>query len=192
MEHNYAEYMRYGETVLRAMRIDAGLSQMNMAEAMGTTTKTVSYWETGKACPDATQAWDWYNACKLNPTSYIMKWRYPNRFEETDESTIQRLVSAIHLMRPEDRKRLLYAMTGDHGSFWPGVLQLIMAHLHLPMRDRIESASIVEKKYILLDSNKPESLLVHKDKPLPDMDMFARAIKAGEAAYTENRGSYTL
>lgn len=192
MEHNYAEYERYGEIVLRAMRIDAGLSQIDMADAMGIAAKTVSYWETGKACPDATQAWDWYNACKLNPTSYIMKWRYPNRFEETDEATIQRLGSAIHLMRPDDRKRLLYAIIGDHGSFWPAVLQLIMAHLHLPMRDRIESAILVEQKYLLLDSNKPESLLVHKDKPLPDMDMFGRGIAAGKDAYTENRDSYTL
>lgn len=190
--HNYTEYMRYGEMVLRAMRVDAAISQMEMAEGMGVSSKTVSAWETGKACPDATQAWDWYRACNLNPTSYIMNWRYPDRYNQDDEQTISRLESAIRLMRPDDKKRLLYAITGDHGSFWPGVLQLIIAHLHLPMRDRIESASLVEQKYILLDSNQPTSLLVHKDKPLPDMDLFNRSISAGKKAYSEKKESYTL
>ena len=42
---------------LRALRMESGIKQEELAEKLGTTQRRVSYWETGKIEPDLCALW---------------------------------------------------------------------------------------------------------------------------------------
>lgn len=189
MEKDEAEQYAFGDKVLRQMRVDAGLSQMQLANKMMLHESTIHKWESGESCPSAIWAWKWYNACGINHMPYVMSWQHPERYSTDERQTNVALHEAIMALDLEDRKRLLYAITGNHGSFFPGVLQLILAHLHLPLKGRIGSATLVATHYNIANR---KGTLVHTDRPMPNMDLLDRSIHAGMEACFDDRESYTL
>lgn len=51
MKHSFS-------TNLKALRIDKGLKQSDLAQKLSTTQRKVSYWENGKTEPDITSLWE--------------------------------------------------------------------------------------------------------------------------------------
>lgn len=189
MEKNHEAFAEYGEKVLRQMRIDAGLSQMEIANRMDIAEHTVHKWENGKSCPDVIEAWAWYRACGLNQMPYVMAWKHPERYSEDDRELATALFEAITALDKDDKARLLYVITGNHGSFFPGVLQLVFAHLHLPLRARIGHAVLVATNY---NTAHRRGTLVHTDRPMPNMELLDRCINAGQSAVFVDKESYIL
>lgn len=77
---------------------------------------------------------------------------------------------------------------GEHGSSPHSVMQLILAHLHLPMTLRINDACNVDTNYKMA---KELDMLVCPDNIQPDLSDFKRSTLMALEACKANRDSYT-
>lgn len=62
------------KTNIRAMRKRAGLTQAELAKAVGVNLSTVGNWERFITCPDAEQVWNCAIACECSPND-ILGWQ---------------------------------------------------------------------------------------------------------------------
>lgn len=59
-------------TALAKARVEAGLSQREMAHLIGMTERTVQNWEKGQSSPDSDEIMDWCTACGVSPITVFM------------------------------------------------------------------------------------------------------------------------
>lgn len=189
MERNKDEYMRFGTNVLLRMRETAKISQMEMSNRLGVAISTVCNWESGRSCPDVIQEWAWFHACGIDPTPYLMAWQHPKRYAIAEIHDDEPLLHAIALMTNDDKDRLLYLLTGNHGSCPRGLIQLLLCHIHLPLKARIADATIVKTQYNIA---KGRSTLVYTDKPMPDDELLDLCIQNGMLATLQGKEFYSL
>lgn len=189
MEHGNDDYVRFGLVVLRAMREDAGLSQTALAEKLGITKTTVANWECGKTCPDAVETWEWYQACGGNPVPYIMEWRHPARYSSKEEFDTALLLRSVELMPVDEQRLLLYAIAGNHGGSWGAIINLVAAHVHLPMKARLIHGDMVYRHYQVAQEI---GTVRHTDRPLPDLEKLKKGIDLGFEAVKNGEESYSI
>lgn len=176
----------------RKTREDAGKSQDYMARAMGVSKKTIQNWEDGTSSPNQTKSFEWFEILNLQPLPYYLDALYPGRFDTNNNNddeimdSIIRLVSAL----PSDAKRkLLFFLSGNHGSSTIGMLELATAHLHVPLEGRINIAQSIATNYEL---SQYQGKLVCPDQIHPNMETLHRSIELGKRAVIKGEPSYTI
>lgn len=174
-------------------RVKAGKSQEYMAFELSISKKTVQNWEKGISSPSFFQSLEWFRVLNINPFPYFMSIFYPDKLsgikpsdsDEKIEEAFNILISNISI---NDKRALLYLYYGEHGSDPHSVIQLILAHLHLPMILRINDACNVDTNY---KTAKELDVLVCPDNIQPDLSDFKHSILMALEACKENRDSYT-
>lgn len=171
-------------------RMDAGKSQVYMAKALGVSKKTVQAWEEGTSCPSQLKGFEWFQALGLQPLPYYLEIIYPEfDMHHTQEEDIDMvLMSVIRDLPTSYRRKLLYALSGVHGSSVFGIIDLMCAHLQTPLRDRLNIAQSVATNYEIASSC---GKLRCENHVQPDMDLLYRAIGNGKDAVLEGRENYT-
>lgn len=178
-------------TIWRQSRYDAGVSQEYLANHIGVSRKTIQNWENGVSAPDFNQSSKWFEALGINPLPYFLGYIYPENMgnisaKVSDERIGKALKELIDDLPIEGKRQLLYLFYGDHGSSPRAVLNLITAHLHLPMRERIAQADIIVDSYEMDDAT---GNLVGKEHIKPDIQLVKKAIsKAKDAVMAGNVG----
>lgn len=180
--------------IWRRSRYDAGVSQEYVANHIGVSRKTVQNWESGVSTPDFNQSTKWFEALGLNPLPYFLGYLYPENLEDikagaSDQQVDAALRQLLNDLPNEGKRQLLYLFYGDHGSSPRAVLNLITAHLHLPMRERIAQADIIVDSYEL---DAATGLLVGADHVAPDINLVKRAIAKAKAAVTSGHKGYQM
>lgn len=175
-------------------RAEAGVSQEYMALGIGVSKKTVQNWEKGTSSPSFFQGLEWFKILGLNPLPYYLEFMYPdwddgNISNDDEGKTTEMLVDVVSHLPNEDKKQLLYFLSGEHGSSPQSVLQLLMAHLHTPMRDRVTTASVVMQNYELA---RELGTIVKEDKALPREKELKVAIEKGKEATINKKDGYVL
>lgn len=173
-------------------RVKAHKSQDFMAAELHVSRKTVQNWERGISVPDIFQSSEWFRVLNTNPFPYYLKILYSTEFvdlnlntkDEKVEEMFDRLVKTLPV---KVKRQLLYMFYGEHGSSPNAVLQLILAHLHLPMRDRIIPATTVLTMYEL---EKDLDNLVCPNNIQPDIDILENAIKKGNESARNQENKY--
>lgn len=176
-------------------RADAGKSQEFMALSLGVSKKTILNWERGLSAPNLFQCAEWFRVLGLNPTHYHLEYLYPEAFGDataaSDDGKVEEtLISMIKNATSKEKKQLLYLMSGNHGSSWYALLQLLTAHCHTSLQSRLSAARTILDNYEIEDKTID---LVNSDSVKPDFDFIKSAMtQCKKAAQRGQKGYNTI
>lgn len=175
-------------------RADAAKSQEYMALGLGVSKKTIQNWEKGIASPNLYQAVRWFQLLELNPMHYFLEFFYPCIFDENENDEANKdleeaLICLIKNSSNIEKKQLLYIISGNHGSSWYALLQLLTAHCHTSMQSRAATARLILDNYEIENKN---NKLVCPEDILPDIGVLIQAISKGKIAAMENNNGYFI
>lgn len=169
----------------RKSREDAGKSQAYMAKALGVSRTTVQHWEDGTASPSQMKGFQWFDALGLQPLPYYLSLIYDTDINAGEIDSLTEIVSDL----PTDQqKKILYLISGSHGSSVAGVIELITAYLLLPLRDRLAIAQSIATMYRVVLA---EGSARADESIRPDMKILTQAINRGTMAVLSGRRDYS-
>ena len=176
----------------RKSREDAGRSQDYMARAMGVSKKTIQNWEDGTSSPNQTKSFEWFEILNIQPLPYYLEALYPGRFDtnnNNDDEIMDSIIKLISALPSDAKRKLLFFLSGNHGSSTIGMLELATAHLHVPLDRRINIAQSVATNYELSEY---QDCLVCPDQIRPNMTTLLNSIELGKRAVIKGEPSYTI
>lgn len=162
----------------RRSREDGGRSQEYMAKALGVSKRTVQNWEEGYSSPSQLKGFEWFQILGLQPIPYYLELMYPMDFdtaskEHTDEEIEEALIKYIKVMRPSDKRKLLFIIYGNHGSEFNELIEMLCAHFHTPPENRITVAQNICTNFQVAEAT---DRLIAKNHIMPNIDTLKRAI----------------
>jgi len=175
-------------------RIDSGKSQDYVAKALGVSKKTVQNWEAGFGSPSQQKGFEWFSVLGVQPLPYYLKLLFPNEYENLTESSnddevTEALITFIKNTTPDMRKKLLYILSGAHGSSPVGVVEMITAHLHTPLTARLNVAHNILTNYDVCEAT---DRLVKADSVPPNLDILGKAYDSAINAVKDGKGAYSV
>lgn len=176
----------------RKSRADAGKSQEYCAKALGVSKKTIQNWEEGTSCPTQLKGLEWFQVLGLNPLPYYLELLFPDRFSTDiapdDEQIKRELIRFIENTTPEIRAKLFYFLCGNHGSSVIAILELITAHLRMPLENRIQIANVTLNAYKLAEKiGNVQDASVDVDK-----EILMKSINQAFAAVVNHEKGYSI
>lgn len=179
--------------ILLRSRYEGGKSQAYIAEEIGVSKKTIQHWEQGISQPTIEHFVAWLKACGVNPARYLLEYVRPGVADhvqfENDKSVEDAFCSLVADVPTEEKRALLYLFLGDHGSSPSSVMNLLLAHLHNPLKDRISIAIHIATHYRL---NKSLDQLVGGSEAQPNIEILDKAILAAAEAVQNEKTGYTV
>lgn len=174
-------------------RYDAKKSQEFMSLELGVSKKTIANWESGVSSPSMFQFAEWFRALNLNPFPYLLNMLFPKRFESinaksTDEEVEAAFRSLCEQMPVADKRALLFIYTGKHGSSAYSLIQLLLAHLHTPLKTRLTQADAIQNEFEL---HKEAGTLICQGDIMPDTDNLTKARKYARIAFMRKEYGYS-
>lgn len=168
---------RFAE-IWRRSREDAGKSQEYMAKALSVSKKTIQNYESGYSSPSQEKGFEWFGVLGLNPLPYYLKVIFPLEFEDLsakseDKEIEDALIRYIKALRPEDKRKLLFVIYGDHGSSFSELIEMLTAHFHTPEENRITIAQNICTNFEIANAT---NKLIAKDHVMPDIRILKKAI----------------
>lgn len=178
--------------IFRRSREDAGKSQDYMAKKLGVSKKTVQNWESGLSCPNQAIGFMWFKVLALQPLPYYLSIIYEN-FDgispSVDDKKIEdALITYVHGMSNDERRKLLYFLYGNHGSSVDGVIEMLTAYLHTPLITRLNVAHSIITNYELARVN---NIVVNPGHILPNFDLLLRSYENAKQAVLRKEKQYT-
>lgn len=177
--------------ILLQSRYASGKSQQFIAERIGVTTRTIQNWECCKSAPDVSQFYQWFNAIQIPPQQYILKILYPdvdfNKFNDDSVALDRALCSFIMDLPIHEKKKLLFILEGSHGSSPSAVIDLMIANLQTPLRDRLGVCQTIISNYEMADEL---GMLTSKDSIRPSVDRLKQSLQAAIGAVKKRLNSY--
>ena len=180
------------EQLWRKSLADSGKTQDYIAKAMGVTRHTVSNWLNGMSCPTQAQGFEWFLRLGLQPLPYYLELLYPAEFNGIETADDEQIEKALHAfisgLTAEERRKLLYCCTGEHGGSAHAILDLVYAYLQLPIGNRIGIAGDVVLRYSLAE--RTGALL--KSELLPNIKLLRFAMRRCTDSIIQGHSSYTI
>lgn len=190
MESRSGRIIRFGEMHMRARNI-SGKSREYMSMELGVSKKTIQNWENGLSSPSFFQSLEWFHVLNINPFPFYVSFLYPDKIpmqksDYTDEEVNDAFASLIENLSVADKRAWLFLYYGPHGSSPKSILQLIIAHLHLPIESRIINALQVVGIYEL---HKQLGSTICNSSIEPDIENLKSALnKARQSAMQKDQG----
>lgn len=176
--------------LLSDARYKGAKSQAEMAEAIGVSVTTIKSWESGKSVPTLDNALKWFESAGVNPVQYLMRYAHPDVYKgRKDTDADEAFKVLVDNLNTEDKYALLYLFMGNHGSSPSAILQMLIAHLHNPIHDRIPVAGNILIQYELNESNND---LISNELPFPDKCFLRCAIESAIDACGANKCGYMV
>lgn len=179
--------------ILMVSRAKSGMSQERVALELGVAKKTVQNWERGISSPTLPQAIEWFRILGISAMPYFLQYIFPEMegiSESTDtEELRESLIHMIETLPEEGIRQLIYLFYGEHGSSPRGVMNMITAHLQVPMRDRYTHANMILNDYKLSSDKQQTS---DPEDVQPDVKLLERAIEHGRKAVLDGKNNYLL
>lgn len=179
-------------TALAKARVEAGLSQREMAHLIGMTERTVQNWEKGDTSPDGDEIMDWFTACGASPLAAMQEMLHPELYrKQATDMTDEELDAAISGFLDNSprivKEMILFIVLGKHGSYPPAVIAEICANLHTPLQNKVSVCGQVLDNYNC-------AVATHTD-PVPDdvhppLDLLETSYKAGKEASRRGETAY--
>lgn len=178
--------------VIIYVRKNAGLSQMDLAKALGKSVGTIKNWENGLGAPDFPALLEWFDRCGVDAEKCLMAIYDPNKYEriyhpKKDSETLSALQEYLKREDAKYLKRLYYNIFCDTGSDWHAQLDMLTALNKLPLEDRITSAQAYLDKYLIRKS-RGEVEASHVE---PDLNRLKNAIESAKNSVYKGKNSYS-
>lgn len=176
--------------MLRSSRYASGKSQEYMAKQLGVSKRTIQNWEDGASSPTIAQAYDWFNILCMPPQPFLLKILYPdvdsNKFDD-DAEMDKALLKLARDLPMHTKRKLLFILEGKHGSSPTSIIDLMVANLQTPLRDRLNIC-----QNILINYELSEALgqLTDIKSVHPSVDNLKNALMRGIEAVRERKNSY--
>ena len=163
-----------------------------MSFELGVSKKTVQNWEKGISSPSFFQSLEWFRALNINPFPYYLSYAFPAEFDccaniQDEEEILEAFRTLIEQIPLASKIALLYIYHGEHGSSPNAVLQLMLAHLHTPIKSRVTQAVLIKNVY---EMEKELDNLICPDKALPDMSILNKAIQRARLSAIQHDYGY--
>lgn len=176
----------------RKSREDAGKSQDYLAKALGVSKKTIQNWENGIGSPSQMMGFQWFDVLGLQPLPYYLELLYPSEFNNLshckDSALDKALMDIISSLPDKYKQELLFILSGHHGSSICGILEMLTAHLHAPLRERVNVALSIATNYKIAEVHKVDCSPANIQ---PNLELLEESIyNALNAVYT-HKESYT-
>ena len=189
---SYFTAAKIGAALAKA-RVQAGLSQREMAIALNRGERTVQSWEKGISSPDSDEVFDWCSACGVSPISVFMEVIHPELYAvpddgKTDEELDAELCRLVVNLPPLTKRLLLFILKGNHGSSPPAVISEVAANLHCPLNNRVSVCGTIIDQYNFAQNM---GLDPCPDAPQPPIDDLKVNYKAGREASEKGAQGYT-
>ena len=138
-------------TALAKARVEAGLSQREMAHLIGMTERTVQNWEKGQSSPDSDEIMDWFTACGNSPLAAMQEMLHPELYRKqatnmTNEELDAAIAGFLDTSPRIVKEMILFIVLGKHGSYPPAAIAEICANLHTPRKQETTNAQRRTKK----------------------------------------------
>lgn len=193
MEHR-AELAKKIAAIFQRSRYESGKSQEYMAMGIGVSKKTIQNWENGTSFPNLLQAEEWFRLLSINPLQFYLEIMLPNLsrgasispYENADDVN-EKLQVLLDQLPLQSKLILLYLLSGKHGSSPYGVLQMLAAHLQVPLRDRVLHASIIVQNYEM--ESKLGELVLPTDVQ-PDLAYLNNCVLTGKTSVEKRDSTY--
>lgn len=178
--------------MLRSAREYSGKSQEYVAKKMGVAKKTIQNWESGYSSPTLTMCMSLFDAMGVPPMPFFLTLLY-EEFEDlaqmpSEDKVEKALIERIKVCSPAEKRKLLFILYGDHGSSSHAILEMICAHLHLPLKYRLSTAQQVILNYEIAENH---NSLIKTEHVMPDMAFLKNAFEAAKASVINNKESYS-
>ena len=191
MKESRSDRIKRFAEMFSTARIKAGRSQEWIAQELGISRKTVQNWEGGISFPDFFDTMEWFRVLNINPFPYFVRYMHPETKDvkpTSDNEKIEAVFNSIMSnLNIREKRALLYLFYGDHGSSPYSVLQMMLAHLHVPIVARISNAVLIKATY---ETNKQLGTLICKENIQPDLDNFTNAINEASLAAVKHCEGY--
>lgn len=177
----------------RKVRETAGFSQEYMAKALGVSRKTVQNWENGTSCPSQILGLEWFRVCGQQPLPYYLELLFPDEVGQlssdlSDQQIDTALLAVIDSLPIESKKKLLYLFAGNHGSSPSCVLDMVTAHLQVPLSNRLTIAETIYSNY---DMAAATGSLRDAGSIQPNTATLKKSIDYARNALKEGRDDYS-
>lgn len=179
-------------TALAKARIEAGLSQREMAHLIGMNERTVQNWEKGQSSPDSDKIMDWCSSCGVSPIAVFMEVLHPDLYavpdqQKQDDEIAKELCAIMQALPPITQRLLLFILKGRHGSSPPAVISEIAANLHCPLNNRVSICGTIIDQYTFALIR---GLDTCPDEPHPPIDDLKIIYKSGRTAAENGARGY--
>lgn len=170
-----------------------GRSQEYMALELNVSKRTIQNWEKGISIPSFFESLEWFRALHVNPIPLYMSLVGSKSYlqdvnpDMSDDEVDKALKEVINLISPQSKRAILYLFLGKHGSSAYSVLQLMVAHLHLPLKDRLINARSVLFKY---ETSKSVDEIICKNNIQPDVVNLRSAIDKAQESLGKREFGY--
>lgn len=174
-------------------RYNSGISQETMAFELGVSRRTIQNWESGISHPNIMQSASWFKLLGISPVPFLLR-LHDDIFDtisadSSDEDITLALMSIVQALPSSQKRALLYLFAGEHGSDPESVLQMLLANLHTPMKDRVAVVSAVINNY---DISKSTNSLVDTSHIMPNMNLLRTAYQSGKEAASKGNNGYSI
>lgn len=189
--NNKSETLDKMANMLKQSRLDSGKSQQYMADALGVSCRTVQNWEKGIGCPTVATVYDWFNILCIPPHPYLLYILYPdvdkNTFYTNDEHVTAALIKMVKDLPYHEQKKLAFILEGKHGSSPVSVIDMMVANLQCPLRDRLNICQNIISNYELSEKL---GVLTNNHVIRPSVDKLKSALEKAIAAVSKRLNSY--
>lgn len=186
-----ADRVKNFSKIFSESRYEANVSQSYMAAELGVSRTTIQNWESGISAPNAFQLTEWFRALNLNPTPYLFDYlngeiRQDKSLsdEEKLEKSFERIIGELTI---QQKRCIAYILTGTYKGDPYAMLQLFVAHAHLPMNFRFSIANQICEAYKMCEQ---AGMLIDTEYVMPDLSVLEKAIDAGRNAAIKGEHGY--
>lgn len=192
---SYFSAEKIGAALAKA-RVDAGLSQHDMARCIGKGRTTIQSWENGESSPTADKIMDWFEACGRSPLAAMQEMLHPAMYHgeisgKTDEQLDAELSAYLETAPRRVKEMLLFLLLGDHGSYPPAVIAEMCANLHTPLQNRVSVCGQIIDNYNMAQASRTDPAPNAVQPPIEDLEQTylsgRKAALKGSQAYIAKR-----
>lgn len=178
--------------IWRQSRTDAGKSQDYVAKKLRIAKRTVQNWENGISTPTLDKAVEWFEVIGLQPLPYFLNLLYGD-FSVSNDTLTEKEIDELLIKRIKHcslaaKKKLLFVLSNNHGSSVAGVIEMVTAHLHVPLKDRLNIAQDIILNYEIAES---QGKLIQTDNVLPNIELLKLSFDNARNAVLNNKNEYT-
>ena len=181
--------------MMKQSRENAGVTRIHMAKALRCSAKSVENWENGIAAPNIFVVLEWFAVLNANPLHYFLPLWFPGYYnKDLEEADIEDITRDLHhyidnVASPREKRLLAFNIFGRTGSMFRAQLEMLTAHNHNQLRDRVNAAQVIKDSY---EMNAARDTLIAKDGISPDTQLLNEAIKQGKEAYITGKDEYWI
>ncbi|MDY5327189.1 MAG: helix-turn-helix transcriptional regulator [Gemmiger sp.] len=181
--------------MLKELRLESGLSKAAIAEKLWMDDHTWARYESGQSAPDVPDFVWIYDQMGRDILGDLLRFLYPQCYEGlspgSDITALREAISHFFLSVASDRtvREWAFLMFGGHGSNPGPQMQEFTMIDHLPMKDRVTIAQLVNT---LWEMAQARGELVCCEHIMPDVEMFREGVLKGTDAAKDGKNAYII